>query len=180
MIEAHIVPIRGKPRTLERTIMNNGFVSVGREGRAMGFRRIFQNFILLDLSVPSEETRVLGVMTTSLHDQLLVHASGDVFLMYILNRIYNLNRCAFLLLSLTTKFFTPAIHLFTAFGLSNGSTGNTSNDGSTGREGGVIGTELSSSVVDNSLVNAGVFWRGFANVFRCSLPGNGVGGVENR
>lgn len=90
------------------------------------------------------------------------------------------NRCAFLLLSLTIKLFIPAIHLFTALGLSNGSTGNTSTEGSTGRERGVIGTELSSSVVGTSVVNAGVFWRGLANVFRGNLPGNGVGGVENR
>jgi hypothetical protein len=94
--------------------------------------------------------------------------------------IYKSNLRAFLLLSLTTKFFIPAIHLFTALGLSSGSTGNTSTEGSAGRERGVIGTELSSSVVDTSVVNAGVFWRGLANVFRGNLPGNGVGGVENK
>ena len=52
--------MRGKPRTLERTMVNSGFVGGGREGRVMGAQRIFQNFILLDLSVPSEETRVFG------------------------------------------------------------------------------------------------------------------------
>ena len=79
-----------------------------------------------------------------------------------------------------TKFFIPAMHLFTAPGLSSGSIGNTSTEGSTGRERGVIGTELSSSVVGTSLVKAGVFWRGLAKVFRGSRPGNGVGGVENK
>ena len=72
------------------------------------------------------------------------------------------------------------MHLFTALGLSSGSTGSTSTEGSTGREKGVIGTELSSSVVDTSVVNPGVFLRGWANVLRGNRPGNGVGGVENK
>ena len=122
---------------------------------------------------------MVGVMSPRSLDQMKLFMGG-VFLLYISNCIYKFNRCAFLLLSLTTKFFIPAIHLFTALGLSSGSTGNTSTDGSTGRERGVIGTELSSSVVGTSIVKAGVFWRGLANVFRGDLPGNGVGGVENK
>ena len=115
----------------------------------------------MDLSVLSEETRVLGVMTPSTLDQTQL-LTENAFLLCIVtvHSIYKSNLCAFLRFSLTTKFFIPAMHLFTALGLSNGSTGSTSTEGSTGREKGVIGTELSSSVVDTSVVNAGVFWRG--------------------
>ena len=115
----------------------------------------------MDLSVPSEETRVLGVITPSTLDRTQLFTEY-VFLLYIVivRCIYKRNLCAFLFLSLTTKFFIPAMHLFTALGLSSGFTGSTSTEGSTGRERGVIGTELSSSVVDTSVVNAGVFWRG--------------------
>lgn len=69
MSGADVVPMRGNPRTLERTMVDNGFVDGGREGRAMGLERFFQNFILLDLSVLSE-TRVLGSMTPFLPDQM--------------------------------------------------------------------------------------------------------------
>ena len=31
MREVHLIPIRGKPRTLERTMMGGGFVDGGRE-----------------------------------------------------------------------------------------------------------------------------------------------------
>jgi hypothetical protein len=78
MSEVQVVPIRGKPRTLERTMMDSGFVDGGSEGRAMGARMIFQKFILLDLSVPSEETRVLGVMTPPLLDQMKLFMEGRV------------------------------------------------------------------------------------------------------
>lgn len=131
----------------------------------------------MDLSVPSEETRVLGIDHTT-HPRSGALVIGES--VYIVHCVYKFNLCAFLLLSFITKFFIPAIHLFTALGLSSGSIGSTSTEGSTGREKGVIGTELSSSVVDASVVNAGVFWRGRANALRGSRPGNGVGGVENR
>ena len=152
-----IVPIRGKPRTLERTMMNSGYADGGREGRAMGTFTNFRGFYTPGLECT--QTRVLGVITPPTLDQTQL-LTENAFLLYIVHCTYKPNLCAFLLLSLRTKFFIPAIHLFTALGLSSGSTGRTSTEGSTGRERGVIGTELSSSVVDMSAVNAGVFWRG--------------------
>jgi len=138
-------------------------MEVGKEER-WGLLQISWDFIPLDLSVPSEETRVLGVITPPTLDQTQLltenHKVHNAFLLYIVHCTYKPSLCAFLLLSLRTKFFIPAMHLFTALGLSSGSTGSTSTEGSTGRERGVIGTELSSSVVDMSVVNAGVFWRG--------------------
>ena len=121
----------------------------------------------------------LGIVTPSTLDQTQL-LTENAFQLYIVQCIYKSNLCAFLRLSLMTKFLIPAIHLFTALGLSSGSTGSTSTDGLTGREKGVIGKELSSSVVDASVVNPGVFWRGRANVLRGNRPGNGVGGVEKR
>ena len=44
------VPIRGKPRTLERTMMNRGSMDGGGEERAIGDLDDFlKDFILLDL-----------------------------------------------------------------------------------------------------------------------------------
>ena len=46
----HTVPIRGKPRTLERTMMNRGSMDGGGEERAIGDLDDFlKDFILLDL-----------------------------------------------------------------------------------------------------------------------------------
>jgi hypothetical protein len=44
------VPMRGKPRTLERTMMDSGFVDGGREGRAMGALTNFGGFYTTGLA----------------------------------------------------------------------------------------------------------------------------------
>ena len=44
MGEMHVVPIRGKPRTLEKTMMNVGFVDGGGGRRAMGAGMDFTEF----------------------------------------------------------------------------------------------------------------------------------------
>lgn len=61
MREVHLIPIRGKPRTLERTMMGDVFVDGGRERRAMGPLTNFWRFYTPGLELPSEETRVLGI-----------------------------------------------------------------------------------------------------------------------
>jgi len=178
----HIIPIRGKPRTLERTIVDSRFVDGGREGRAMDVLTNFWGFYSRGLECAQRgdpgawSDHTIYSRSNAVIDGERVPTVHTVAVRYI----YRRNFCAFLFLSLITRFFIPAMHLFTALGLSSGSTGSTSTEGSTGRERGVIGTELSSSVVDTSVVNPGVFWRGCANVLRGKRPGNGVGGVENK
>ena len=43
MNEVNVIPIRGKPRTLERTMMDSGCLGGGRKARAMGLVRFFKN-----------------------------------------------------------------------------------------------------------------------------------------